>query len=135
LVIGTSNSVPLVGGDRKAFGVWRSAFSVPGARGDVGVLRLRSVVRNSGSFVGQVGVSWRVMRHTGLNFRLQVFPCFDRLVTGVHRRYRPPHQFTNHLSRIRRYRCCRRSRAFGYNFADRALATALNGEFRLIPCG
>jgi len=55
----TSNSVPLVGGDRKAFGVWRSAFSVLGARGDVGVLRLRSVVRNSGSFVGQVGVSWR----------------------------------------------------------------------------
>jgi hypothetical protein len=54
----TSNSVPLVGGDRKAFR--RSAFSVPGARGDVGVLRLRSVVRNSGSFVGQVGVSWRV---------------------------------------------------------------------------
>jgi hypothetical protein len=45
-VISTSNSVPLVGGDRKAFGVWRSAFSVPGARGDVGVL----------------GVSWRVIR-------------------------------------------------------------------------
>jgi hypothetical protein len=34
----TSNSVPLVSGDRKAFGVWRSACSVPGARGDVGVL-------------------------------------------------------------------------------------------------
>ena len=80
MVRSTSNSVQLVGGDRKAFGVWRSAFSVLGARGDVGVLRLRSVVRNSVSFqlrhaqdssetsekassdtvVGQAGVSWRV---------------------------------------------------------------------------
>jgi hypothetical protein len=39
------NSVPLVGGDRKAFGVWRSAFSVPGDHGDVGA----------------AGVSWRVI--------------------------------------------------------------------------
>jgi hypothetical protein len=61
-VISTSNSVPLVGGDRKAFGVWASAFSVPGARCDVGVLRFRSVVRHSGSFVGQVGGSWKVER-------------------------------------------------------------------------
>ena len=37
-MISTSNSVPLVGRDRKAFGVWRSAFSVLGARGDVRVL-------------------------------------------------------------------------------------------------
>jgi hypothetical protein len=41
----------LVGGDRNPLGVWRSAFSVPGDRGDVGV----------------PGVSWRedVITETG----------------------------------------------------------------------
>ena len=64
-MISTSNSVPLVGGDRKAFGIWRSVFSVPGARGDVGVL----------------GVSWRVKDVAGVGWRKQekaVLDCIFR---------------------------------------------------------
>jgi hypothetical protein len=58
-VISTSNSVPLVGGDRKAFGVWR--FPFPALAAMSAFSDFAPSFETPAAFVGQAGVSWRVI--------------------------------------------------------------------------
>src|SRR4030088_3291923 len=58
-----------------------------------------------------------------------------RLTRHDHKSQSPLPKTVSAFGDSRRCRRFRRARAFGGNFANHAVATALNGEFRLIPCG